>query len=420
MNKMQRRFATISMAGLTTLLLSQAALVAAQEDESRNPFSFWVAQSFVWDSNLYRLSDRVPDSDVPKGKRSDRYSFTRVGVDFDSEYSRQAFHAGLSLGKTLYKTHSNLNNTSGDAQLRWDWRVGDRWSGVLGYSYGIKSVDFDNVHAGANSIEREKAMRQLGRANVSADYWWHPDWATGFGFSDVRSSYRDDARPWDEYNAQQASLNFTYRPSTGNRIVLGFVFEEGQYPNQDKVRGSLRDWERRDLRLSGQWRLTGVTQLSGYVGYTQRKYDLAPNRDFSGMTGSLALHWVPTGKAVVDLSWRREIGADQDPVSNYAVTQGWTVGPAWLISSKVRLGANYEYLDRSYDGDPGGSSWLYHAMKYPKKDRKIQSYGVYVKYMPVSNADIQLKYQDSRSDAAEDWSYEFRAKTVWLSGSMTF
>jgi exopolysaccharide biosynthesis operon protein EpsL len=421
-NKRQRRLAVLA-GGLVTLLGFQAASAVAQEGSSaqdeKSPFTFSASQSFSRDSNLYRLPDECPGStnpncSVPKGKRSDTVSATSAGINFDKQYSRQAFHAGLAVNHSIYSTHSRLNNTAPSARLNWDWRIGNRWSGVLGYSFSESFVGFDNTHAGANPDEQNRVMRRLGRANASADFWWHPNWATGFGYSDVRNDYRKNARPNDEYNAQEASLNFTFRPSTGNRVILSYRAENGQYPNRPKDQGSLRDWKRRDVRLSSQWRLTGVTQLNGYVGYTTRKYDLAPSRDFSGVTGKFGFLWTPTGKAIIDLSWRREIGADADSVSNYAVSQGWALRPTWVITSKVRLGANYEYLERDYRGDPGlGSSAV-------PRDAKTTSYGLDLKYLPVSYADIGIGYQHQKRDAKEDDRYGYRNRTVWLSGGLTF
>ncbi|MCL1824873.1 MAG: outer membrane beta-barrel protein [Betaproteobacteria bacterium] len=416
MNNKQRRFAVLA-GGLVTLLGFQAGLVVAQEDDSKSPFTFSVSQTFGHDSNLYRLPDELRlGQSVPKGKRSDSFSETRVGVNFDKEYSRQSFHAGLAVDRIIYRTHSDLNNTSPDARLRWDWRIGDRWSGVLGYSWNESRVNFDNTYN-----EQKRIMRRIGRANASADFWWHPNWATGFAFSDVRNDYSSGARPLDKYDAQEASLNFTYRPSTGNRIVLSLRAEDGQYPNRQKKEellvgeSSLRDWERRDVRLSGSWRLTGVTQVSGYAGYTQRKYDLAPDRDFSGFTGSLAFKWTPTGKAIIDLSWRREIGADEDSVSNYAVTQVWAFRPTWVVTSKVRLGASYEYRHRSYDRDPEV------LLLNNPESAKTTSYGVNLQYLPTSYANIALGYRHQKRDAKEGgFDYGYGARTVWLSGGLTF
>jgi len=450
-NKKQRRFAVLAGGlGLAALLgfqvttavaeegaaeggvAAQDAPVSSQEaavagdDDSKGPVKFSASQAFAWDNNIFRLPSDYPISRVSKEKRSDIISTTRLGINFDKQYSRQAFHGGFDVGFARYRTHKDLNSTTPDGKLRWDWRVGDRWSGVLGYGYNDTPVGFDNSYAAVNTDDQKRVMRRLQRSNVSADYWWHPDWATGVGYSDVRADYHNNERyNKDKYNAQTTSLNVTYRPSTGNRTVLSLRSETGQYPNRKKKdelgpgEVSLRDWKRYDLQLSGQWRLTGLTQVSGYIGATKRKYDLASNRNFSGWTGKITFHWVPTTKALIDLSWRREIGADADLVANYAVSKGWTLQPTWVLTSKVRLGASYEYLNRDYGGNSGNSP----GIGYLPRDAKTQSYGFNVQYLPLPNANIALSYMNMRRSAKAEVSeslYNYRARTVYLSGGMTF
>ena len=394
----QHGFAILA-GGLVALFGLQTTSAIAQEDEKIKALSFTASQTFMRDSNLYR---------TPSDRQSDSSSVTRAGINFDEEYSRQGIHAGASVSRTLYRDNTHLNNTSPDAHLRWDWRVGNHWSGVLGYSYSETFVGFGDTYTRTDRI-----MQRLGRANASADYWWHPDWAVGLGFSNVRSSYRGGYQS-DEYHANHTDLNFTYQPSTGNRLVFSLGREKGEYPDIPWL-----DWKQTDARFSGQWQLTGVTRLSGYVGYTKREYDNAENRDFSGMTGSLALRWMPGSKFFLDLSWRRQIGADQDYVSNYAVSQGWSFQPTWVVTSKIRLGASYQYLKREYGGSPG---ILPPGFTLATRDANTQTYGAHLQYLPTEAINVTLGFQKENRDAEDsDVKYlDYRAQTVWLSGNFTF
>ncbi|MDR3088162.1 MAG: hypothetical protein LBU45_09510 [Azoarcus sp.] len=405
-NNRQHGFAILA-GSLVALLGLQATLAVAQEDEKIKSLSFTASQTFTRDSNLYRASS---SQDLQGNDRSDSSSVTRAGVNFDDEFSRQGIHAGVSVSRTLYRNNTHLDNTSPDARLRWDWRLGNHLSGVLGYSYGETFVGFDNAGEAGNTKKTDRVMQRLGRANASADYWWHPDWAVGLGFSNVHSNYRGGYER-SKYEATRSNLNFTYRPSTGNRLVFSLSRENGQYPNDPAA-----DWKQNDARFSGQWKLTGVTQLSGYVGYTQRKYDVS-NRDFSGTTGSLAFNWKPVNKFLLDLSWRREVGADQDLVSNYAVSQTWALQPTWIVTSKVHLGASYKYVKRKYSGDPDL------GIVAPTRDARTQAYGVTLQYLPTETINVALGFQKERRNA-EDSDYSdylnYRAQTVWLSGSFTF
>jgi len=412
------------LAALLALALIPAVPAFAAEDDA---FKFTVSQGFYHDSNLYRLPDSkdMPAGwSVPKDKRSDTYSVTRAGVSFDREYSRQGLHAALSVGRTVYREHKNLDNTSPDAKLRWDWRIGDRWSGVLGYNYNESFVGFDQIR-GSN----ERVIRRLGRATFGADFWFHPDWAVGASFANVNNDYRDSKLPWNKYRANEENLNITYRPTTGSRLVLSLRNEDGEYPNRKKKDElypydmsstdyeSYRDWNQRDLRLSGEWALSGVSRLSGYIGYTQREYDLAPHRDFRGVTGRIAFHWVPTSKLIFDLAWRREVGADIDAVANYAVTQGWTFQPGWMITDKVRLGANFDYLSRDYGGDPGPVQGI---TTTDKRDERGWVYGLSLQYQPTVWANLAIGIQRDKRDSKHLDYLDYRAQTTWLSGNFSF
>ncbi|MDR2093819.1 MAG: outer membrane beta-barrel protein [Azoarcus sp.] len=411
-NKKQNVFAVL-VGGAVTFFGVQATPAFAEEIDA---LKFSVSQTFSRDTNLYRISDDVPDNgpgrERMRGKRSDTIAVTRAGASFDQEYGRQGIHLGLAASRTFYREHTDLNNTSPDARLRWDWRVGDHWSGVLGYSYNESFVGFEDASG------YERVMRRLGRANGGVNYWFHPDWAVGVSASSVRNTYRDDRRPWDEYDAREANLNLTYRPATGNRIVFSLRNEDGKYPERNKEEpDSLREWQQRDARFSGEWQLTGVTKISGYIGYSQREYEYASSRDFRGMTGSLALHWVPTPKAIVDLSWRREIGADHDAASNFAVSHSWILQPTWVVTDKVRLGATLKTTKRDYRGTaPDADTSLPGSAKYDRTG----SYGLNLQYIPAAFFNLTLGIQREKRDSKWDDNRDYDAQTTWLSGNFTF
>jgi exopolysaccharide biosynthesis operon protein EpsL len=393
--------------GVLALLAAQVVPAHAEEGDA---FGLTVSQSFYRDSNLYRLPSGV---DAPENKRSDTYSVTYLRGSFDKVYGRQGLHAHVAATHTAFHTHDDLDNTGGDAGLGWDWRLGDHWSGALGYNYSETFVPFEDAGG------RDRLIRRLGRANGSINYWFHPDWAVGVGASSVRNTYKEDMRPDSEYEAVDWDVNVTYRPSTGNRLVFTLRGTDGRFPERTaREHDDLRKYDQRSARLSGEWQLTGATRLSGYIGYTQREYKYASNRDYNGMTGSLSLHWTPSAKAIVDISLRREIGADQDLVSNYAVTESATLAPTWIITDKVRVGASLKHLRRDYRGDPGYALGSY----LPLRNDRTNTYGLNVQYLPVPAAALELGVQRTRRNATNKSVYnrDYRAQSVWVSGSYRF
>jgi exopolysaccharide biosynthesis operon protein EpsL len=399
--------------GLAALAVVQVAPAFA---EAETPLKFTASQDARHDSNIFQSSKDFMRLQGYE-KLSDTIYTTQAGLSFDKEYSRQGLHAGLAVGRTTYHEYNEYNSSFGSGSLNWDWRIGDHWSGVLGYDYSQSSVPLGDSFAKKDSL-----TRRLGRGVISANYWFHPDWAIGARFSSAHSDYNDSG--WnenDEYKTVESNLDLTYRPSTGNSIVLSLRNEEGEYKNQPKIKGYLSEWTQRDVRLSGSWQLTGVTRVSGYIGYGQREYEYASNRDFKGLIGSIAFHWAPSSKVYVDLSWRREVGADIDEVSNFVTSHVWTLRPVWVVSDKVRLGARYEYRQRKFGGDPGTATPQYAA--WIDRDDRWWVYGADIQYMPVNFFSVSLGYdyakRDSNYKLLSD-RYDYTSRSAWLSGRFTF
>lgn len=394
---------TPCLLGLSLLLLSPVGEALSAEGDA---LQLRVSQSLYYEDNLYRLASGVS---APEGQRDDTISVTGLGLVFDREYSRQRLRANVGLSHSAYAVHDDLDYTAPDVSLAWDWRLGNHWSGTLSHTYAESLAGFEDV-AATNQV-----IRLRTRSGLSANYWWHPDWAIGAGASRVRNRYQDNARPASENDSQTVDLNLTYRPATGNRVVLTLRHTDGRYPNRAAVAGSIRDYTQRDGRISGEWRLTGALHVTGDVGFTERTYDLAPSRDFTGVTGRLAANWQPTAKTSVELSWRREIGAEEDLVSNYAVTRVLRLAPRWSITDKIALGGFIERSSRDYGGDPE----LGFGGLVATRDDITRRYGLTLSYQPMRALSVSLgvQHQSRSSDVA---SREYEAESAWVSGSFVF
>ncbi|PKO55671.1 MAG: hypothetical protein CVU28_05655, partial [Betaproteobacteria bacterium HGW-Betaproteobacteria-21] len=383
---------------MAALALAHGAAMADEADA----LNFTVSQAAYYESNLYKLAD---GAQAPGGKRHDRIAITGLGAAFDRVYSRQRLRAALDVKHTSYAIHDYLDYTAPDARLAWDWQVGNHFSGLLSHDYRESLAGFEDV------VGVQQTILLYSRTGASANYWWHPNWAAGLGVSSAQSRYKDDARPTSELDARDLDFNLTYRPASGNTVVLTLRQTDGRYPGRPAVAGSIRDYQQRDYRLRGEWRLTGATVISGYLGHTGRSYELAPNRDFSGVTGRLALQWVPTAKTSINVSWRRELGADQDLFNNYAVTNAITLAPNWAITEKIRLGATLEYSKRDYGGDP---ELGFDGTDSTGEDR-TRRYGLNLQYQPMRALQLIAGVQKERRTSALA-AREYEAETAWITG----
>lgn len=356
-----------------TSVLSAAAVRADEGDA----FNVVLSQGFRYESNLYRLES---GAEAPGGTRHDTVSETGAALMFDRRYGRQRLLGELGVTSARYAEHDELDHDRRDAGLAWQWALGNRWSGVLGHQYRERLTSFDETSGFTRN------MNAYARSTLSADYWWHPRWATGASVQRTRSRFDREDSDAAEFDANTIDLNLTYRPPTGNKAILTLRETDGQYVNRPAVEGSIRDYRQQELRLSGEWQLTGATKLSGFIGQTRVEYRFAPNRDFTGTIGRLGVLWSPTVKTSFALGVRREIGAQQDAAANYAVTEAVSLLPKWVASDKLTLSLPAEWRRRDYGGDPEFPGQPGAARGTERSYR----YGLALEYRPIRALGLHL------------------------------
>ncbi|NMG35878.1 outer membrane beta-barrel protein [Azoarcus sp. TTM-91] len=369
-------------------LVVAVGIDGALADEG-DALNFYVSQSFRYEDNLYRLSD---EAEVPRGTRHDTISTTGVGLRFDHEYSRQRLRADVGLTSSRYQEHGDLDHDSPDARFYWDWQLGNRWSGLVSHMYRESMTGFDEVRGS------ELNINTYVRSAATADFWWHPRWATGVGFAHTKSRFDEENSRIGDFDADTVDFNLTYRPPTENRVIFTVRETSGRYPNRPAEAGSIRDYEQHEIRLGGEWQLTGATRVSGFLGRTRLEYRFAPNRDFTGTTGRLGVDWKATAKSSVSLSIRREVGAQQDVAANYAITEAVVLAPKWALTDKMTLGAGLEWRRRDYGGDPQLQASNVVASRDADSSRR---YGLSLEYKPMRALSFLLTVQRQKRNASE-------------------
>lgn len=373
---------------LAVVAMASACLVHEVRADDGDALNFRFSQGVRYESNLYRLAD---DEAAPEGKRHDTVSETGVGLKFDRRYSRQRLLADVNLTSARHAIHSDLDHDSPDALLSWEWGYGKRWTGVLSHLHRERLTAFDEAGGTARNLNLYR------RSLAAADYWWHPRWAVGVGLARTQSRFDEDVGDAAEFDAETVDVNLTYRPPTGNRAVLTLRDTDGRYPNRLPLPGSIRDYRQQEVRLGGEWQVSGATRFSGFVGQTRVEYALAPERDFSGTIGRLGVVWNATAKTAVALSVRREVGAQQDAAANYAITEAVTLAPSWAVSDKVVLGAGLEWRRRDYGGDPVSED---DGTTQAKAADGSYRYGLRAEYRPLQALSLAVSLQRQVRDGS--------------------
>ena len=255
------RPARLRAAVLGALLLP--ALAAAQS----SPWFVSGQLSHTTDDNLLRLAD---DQREPAGQsRSDTVSSTALIAGLDQFFGRQRLQSSLTLRDNKFDNNSRFDNQSYSGSLNLEWATLGRLSGEL-------------------SASRSRALSTFN--------------ADGIGVLTQRND--------------ETTENLNAVVSVG--LVTEWSLELGA--GQRRVRNSLdlptvraRDLDQDNAVVGLAWRPAGNSQFEARIGNARTRYGRGGDRDFDGLSASLAWGWRASGKLGVNTRLSRDKGQDNYP-----------------------------------------------------------------------------------------------------------
>jgi exopolysaccharide biosynthesis operon protein EpsL len=386
---------------LAILALVLPALPAmAKEGDTFRPF---VSYTRYYDSNLYRLADSEKNL-VPQ--LSDQYSVLSAGLNVDWQPGRQRVIASASKNLVRFSRYSNLDYDGSDYQLKWNWRLGNYWSGQVGATESVTQSSLsDQLGLPVNNtVTRENRF-------ANAEWQFHPRWHVGVGAETASSTNSTTQQARLDYEQDSVSATLGYTTPKGSRLRAQLRQIDGEYPNRPDPDLD-RLYTQTEYNLLGDWSVTGKLIARGRIGYTQRENDTKSQRDFSGPTGRISADYAPTGKTVLSWAIYRELGNSDDLNASYQINTGTSLGAAWLITSKLTLRANGSFENRSFEGDTGTA-----PPGLPQRDEDTVSGSLSLSYSPVRMATIDLGVQagERRSNIPAN-DYRFNAVFVNVRG----
>lgn len=371
---------------LASFVVALGALTAqpvmAKEGDTFRPF---VSYTRYYDSNLYRLADSEENL-VPQ--LSDQYSVLSAGLNVDWQPGRQRVIASASKNLVRFSRYSNLDYDGSDYQLKWNWRLGNHWSGMVGATEKVTQSSLsDQLGLPINNqITRESRF-------ANAEWQFHPRWHVGMGAETASGTNSTTQQALLDYEDTSVSATLGYATPKGSILRVQLRQVDGEYPNRP-VTYVDRLYTQTEYNLLGDWSATGKLTVRSKIGYTQRENDTQSQRDFSGMTGRVSADYFPTGKTMLTWALYREISNSDDLNASYQLNTGTSLGAAWMLTSKITLRANGSLENRTSEGDTG--------MVLPglvQRDEDTLSGSLSLSYAPLRMATIDVGVQAGRRDS---------------------
>ena len=322
---------------LATALVSLLAGPALAET---NPYYLGLVQSLGHESNLYRIGDNQV---LPAGlSKSDNISSTSLIGGVDQLIGRQRVYGGLNLRANRYASNKSLNNGSYGLNLALDWSTVERLSGTLSVAADQNLAQF-NSRNGAGLIETRKNIAKTQQADAKFRLGWVAQYTVeaALGYRQVDYSAAEYQR--HQYQQTSATLGLRYRYSGALNLGSALRLTHADYP-QFRQTGvdtfEANTLKRQDIDFTANWVPSAISQVSLRLSPTRTTYDRNTGSNFSGLTGSAAWDWQPTGKSKLNTSVLRDTGQ-----SSYAANLGFGqpgVVDFSTISTSLRIKGDHE------------------------------------------------------------------------------
>ncbi|MFO1318338.1 MAG: XrtB/PEP-CTERM-associated polysaccharide biosynthesis outer membrane protein EpsL [Burkholderiales bacterium] len=379
------------------LALGCSAAFALQGDRIRPS----AALNYTYFDNVYYLDDRLNASQlaiIKNGQKSDQVLGVRLGLDVDHYYQRQTFALRSQITDNRHMTYDQLNYVAYNARGVWTWVAGTRYDGDLGLEktqVASTLYDFRTTDRTVRNLRDQTSFFGSGMVKMTAD--WKLRGALRYNNID-NSLSRFNSQDRQEWVAEAGSRY--YSKGSDDYLGLNFRYVDGRFPNREVVNTSTVDNGFHQYTLEGQvdYQYTGLTRISGSLGYTTRQQRQLSQRNFSGITGRLTGTYALSSKTSLTGAVFREIGSWEDITANYIVTTGLSLGVSQGLTEKLSAQLSASARHRSFQGDP-----LAVASVLPKRADRLNSYSASLIWTPtrLTRFDLSLSY-DTR-DANDAW-----------------
>jgi hypothetical protein len=362
---------------------------AVQDDPATN--DFYIADSFTYDENLYRLPAYIDITAVagPLAKRQDGFNTVSLGGDSRWFSANQSIVVNFRADENRFSHNSSLNNLSGKGNLEWDWRVEAAWTGQVGVSYYRGLANFANTgYYARDVVDREDYFGTI-RYQVGAQ------WALYGGAIGASTSQTAVAEQLYDFHSKAGNAGIEFGTLSGNTISWEYRYTDANFPQDFVLNGAPfnSNYKEDTTRILVKYVFTAATELDASAGYLKRDYPESGFASFSGDIWRAALQWQPTDKLQWLLTGWRQLTAYVDAESDYFVSNGASVAPAWTATETLALSLaisreNHDYINSSPS-----------AIQFVSRHDKLTTEQARLVYTPTDSLAFNLTYRYDKHDS---------------------
>jgi hypothetical protein len=387
------------------------------------PYTFGATQSVSRESNLLRAeSGQV----LPDGlSRSDTVYTTVFQGGIDQPIGRQRLFGDASLRRTQFQRNSAYDSTGYRLAAGLDWATIQRLSGSLTLNAQRQLAQFSNDEAGIlarRNVEQTRQAESALRWGVSARLAAE----AALTWRDVDFSVPEFASR--EFRQGSVYVGLRQELSGAAWWSVGLRHARGTYPQFRRAAdGSFEadHFVRQELDLRAALRPSGASDLEARLGLGRTRYDSATSRDVSGLFGTLAWNWRPTGRLRLRTQWSRDPSQDSyflDTVFGRGTLSYDRVATTWQwradhsLTGKTAWYAAWGWTDRSLARSIEVGSL---AVPASRSDDRTYQYAIGLRWQPTRSVLVGLDVNAEKRREGSLLSRPYRATSITTFGQLS-
>ena len=391
------------------LIASGLATAAAADSTDRN-VHVEVGQRLAEETNLYRLPAGIDPADLlgPGALRDDRVATSTVALAGQWEQGRQAVVLDTSVAANRFSRNGDLDNTSGRGGLEWRWRLGGKWSGLLGARRERALSSF------ANTDSLDKDVLDVAARHAAARFEVTPRWRATLSAREAETEHGNTLRSRDDVRTRTAAFGFEHHTPRADSLGLELRRARGTHARREPLApAAASDYEERRAGLKARYLVASKLLFDGSAGRVERTYPFGARGDFAGDVWSAALRWSVSVKTEITVERWQEVKAHLDAESEHFVAAGRALAASWSPLDSLRIALQASREEQRYIG------LVEDALAEPLRHDTPRARSLSVTYSPRERFSLDVSYR-RESRGSDRPRFDYSAESLAVGWSLEF
>jgi hypothetical protein len=371
---------------------------APQPEEIDPGFSYFGAEQLSYDDNLFRLPNGYISATADLGtySRSDHINEVSAGATERLVSDLQNFSLDLRVSRDTYAQNTDLDNTSGNGSLVWNWGIASKWSGQLSADYSRAIINFATTRTFQRDLLDTASFLASGRYQVG------PLWALNAQIQNADTAHTLISAANQDSHVTSGAMGVQLATAAQNSVELQYRYARASFPNEatgpTAVQGDFHDST--ELVLL-QFLPSDKTVLSANGGYLRQSYADPSLSPYSGEIWHASFKWMPGEKTTIVVGASRDLAAYVSAASEYFVDQAESASVSWQATQAFRFSLVGSWDHQTYL--PGSDQFaLGTGEDYLQRRDHIRDQRIAVAYAPRDWLEVDLSFRLEERDSNDN------------------